>query len=105
MNPEQCNRLIATEVMKWPDKYHTVMAVANFDSYHNLTQAHMALSVFMQQRRYNSELRMGFRGENLLVFMEEMTGYDCGPRIIYGPKAATPSAAICEAIAEAVKGE
>jgi len=105
MNPEQINRLIVTEVMGWPDKYHTAVAVAGFDPYHNREHAFMALEKFITDHDLDVD-----------IFKAWNTGWGCQVtnRPFGGPKeleihgyaaAATPSAAICEAIASALGGK
>jgi hypothetical protein len=88
MNPEQCNRLIAEKVMEWPDKHHTILAIANFDPYHNLTHAHMALE------KYGKAYQLNGNGKKHMLWLDG--GY-------IGPWCDTPSAAICEAIVAAVE--
>jgi hypothetical protein len=111
MNPEQCNRLIAEKVMEFEDcgsgKAHWYDPETgdfyggpfeDFDPYHNPTHAHMALEKFTA------------RGDVIsLAANEDTTGPKWMCRIwtegaYYEGFADTPSAAICEAIAEVVKG-
>ena len=92
MTPEEINRIIAEKVMGWPNQHHTTLAVANFDPYHRIEHAIMALEKFLswEVRRYSrNDYRCRINDDEL----------------IEGDMADTPQAAICLALVEAVKGQ
>ena len=92
MTPEGINRIIAEKVMGWPNQHHTTLAVANFDPYHRIEQAMMALEKFPEWH----------------IFKDINGDFNC---FIYNDKKAigsawadTPEAAITLALVEAAKG-
>jgi hypothetical protein len=114
MNPEQINRLIAESGLfkypdivpmggKWrihkPDTPYYQEYYEDFDPYHNPTHAHMALEMIRCQGYW---IHLFGRPEHWSCGMAHLT--DTSKRDVL-QKADTPSAAICAALLEAVKGE
>ena len=116
-DPEQCNRLIAEKVMGWVwiellggwDTGSHILADMVFkrdwDPYHNPTHAHMALEKFINEHSLDVTIEKDWNSSWWCFIGNLPFGGPKEKEVNCKGSAATPSAAICEAIAEAVKGE
>jgi hypothetical protein len=118
MTPTEINREMAEKVMGWhldgisyTQYWYDDSGIKqlpfdgwdHFDPYHRWDHAAMGLERLCKGKNLNADIVIGFRGECFCHPMEEMAGYNQGPRILYGPKADTAPAAICLACIKAEK--